>query len=137
MLKNLSPLLSGALLSVLDEMREGQTLTLAGCGFPASELSGPVIDLGAATTEEAAGAILSVLPLDSSRAPIAFLDAGDGLTDTAYAVGGLARDAELRRVELVGIAAPAFFELARESVASVRVDSGSLPGAFVFRKGAC
>lgn len=119
-------------------MREGQTLTLAGADYPASELSETVIDLGDATTEDAAGAILSVLPLDAARAPIFYLDAGDDdLTDTAYAVGGLARDAELRRVEIVGIAAPAFFELAKGSVASVRVDSGALPDAFVFRKGAC
>ena len=137
MLKNLSPLLSGALLSVLDEMDEGQTLTLAGADSPASTLSPRVIDLGDTSTEEAAGAILSVLPLDADRTPIYYLDAGGELTDTAYAVGGLARDAEMRRVEIVGMGAPAFLELARESVATVRVEAGSRPDAFLFRKGAC
>ncbi|MDQ1583572.1 MAG: L-fucose mutarotase, partial [Microbacteriaceae bacterium] len=60
MLKNLSPLLSGTLLSALDSMKNGDLLTLVGSGYPEEEIVSRVIHLGEVTTEAAADAILSV-----------------------------------------------------------------------------
>jgi L-fucose mutarotase len=76
LLKNLSPLLSGALLSALDAMHDGATLTLVGSGYPEDKITTPVVHLGDdVTTEAAAEAILSVFPLDQDDAsPIVFLD---------------------------------------------------------------
>src|SRR3954454_18564007 len=77
LLKNLSPLLSGALLSALDSMDDGDMLTLVGSGYPEKEIVSPVIHLGEVTTEAAADAILSVFPLDNDDpSPITFLDLG-------------------------------------------------------------
>lgn len=138
MLKNLSPLLSGALLSALDSMKHGDLLTLVGSGYPEEKIVSPVIDLGEVSTEAAADAILSVMPLDEiDPAPIAFVDCSGAfdLPDVAFAVNGIASDAELRRVSMTQLEKEPFFALARTSVVTVRVGSDAPPCAFVLRKG--
>jgi L-fucose mutarotase len=141
LLKNLNPLLSGTLLGALDSMKNGDLLTLVGSGYPEEEIISRVIRLGEVTTEAAADAILSVLPLDSEDpAPIAFLDctgALDDLPDVAFAVKGIASDAELRRVSMVHLEREEFIPLARRSVITVRVGSDAPPCAFLLRAGAC
>ncbi|WP_158863267.1 RbsD/FucU domain-containing protein [Leifsonia sp. AG29] len=140
MLKNLSPLLSGALLSALDAMNDGDTLTLVGSGYPEQEITTPIVHLGEdVTTEAAAEAILSVLPLDSfDPSPIVFLDLGDepyDVPDVAFAVNGIASDAELRRVPMTRLELAPFVELARRSAVTVRVGSDAPPCAFLLRRG--
>jgi len=141
LLKNLSPLLSGALLSVLDSMHDGDMLTLVGSGYPQEEIVSPVIHLGEVTTEAAADAILSVFPLDNDDpSPITFLDlAGEpyDVPDVAFAVNGIASDAELRRVPMTRLELGEFVELARHSVVTVSVGSDAPPCAFLLRKGPC
>ena len=141
MLKNLSPLLSGALLSALDSMHDGDTLTLVGSGYPEEEIISPVIHLGEVSTEAAADAILSVLPLDSEDpSPITFLDLADepyDVPDVAFAVNGIASDAELRRVPMARLELDEFVALARLSAITVRVGSDAPPCAFLLRKGPC
>ena len=141
MLKNLSPLLSGALLTTLDAMKPGDELTLVGSGFPPERIVSPVVDLGSATTEEVAAAILSVMPLDhAEESPIAFYAGGETieeLPDVAFAVRGLASDAEMRAVPLAQVSDEEFFGHAARSVATVRVTTGDPPFAFTLRKGAC
>ncbi len=141
LLKNLSPLLSGALLSALDSMDDGDLLTLVGSGYPEEEIVSPVIHLGEVTTEAAADAILSVVPLDChDPAPIAFLDCTgtlDDLPDVAFAVNGIASDAELRRIFMSRLELDEFVALARQSVVTVRVGSDAPPCAFLLRKGSC
>ncbi|MEY9950826.1 RbsD/FucU domain-containing protein [Leifsonia sp. EB34] len=140
MLKNLSPLLSGALLSALDAMHDGDTLTLVGSGYPEEALTAPVVLLGDATTEAAAEAILSVFPLDTADpSPIVFLDLADepyDVPDVAFAVAGIASDAELRRIPMSRLDLEPFVELARRSAVIVRVGSDAPPCAFLFRRGA-
>jgi L-fucose mutarotase len=141
LLKNLSPLLSGALLSALDSMHDGDTLTLVGSGYPENATSTtPVVHLGDDTTTEAAAeAILSVFPLDNdSPSPIVFLDLADEpyeVPDVAFAVNGIASDAELRRVPMMRLELEPFLELARSSSVIVRVGSDAPPCAFLFRRG--
>jgi L-fucose mutarotase len=140
LLKNLSPLLSGALLSALDSMKHGDLLTLVGSGYPEEEIVSPVIDLGEVSTEAAADAILSVMSLDEiDPAPIAFLDDSgmfDDLPDVVFAVVGIASDAELRRIGMTQLEKNEFHALARCSVVTVRVGTDAPPCAFVLRKGA-
>ncbi len=140
MLKNLSPLLSGALLSALDSMKDGETLTLVGSGYPENTITTPVVHLeDDTTTEAAAEAILSVFPLDNTHpSPIAFLDlAGEpyDVPDVAFAVNGIASDAELRRVPMERLGLDDFLEQARGSSVIVRVGSDAPPCAFLFRRG--
>ena len=139
MLKNLDPLLTGALLSVLDGMEPGQwlTLTAGDSDAPVSD-SLPVADLSAVSTEAAVSAILSVLPLDTAGAPIVYLDradAGAELPDVVFAVCGIASDAELRRVPMSRLEAADFALLAAQSVLTVRSACGGEPAAFLLRKG--
>ncbi|WP_244527873.1 MULTISPECIES: RbsD/FucU domain-containing protein [unclassified Leifsonia] len=140
LLKNLSPLLSGALLSALDAMHDGQTLTLVGSGYPEDQITAPVVHLGDdVTTEAAAEAILSVFPLDQQDAsPIVFLDLAEepyDVPDVAFAVNGIASDAELRRVPMTRLELDPFLELARTAAVTVRVGSDAPPCAFLFRRG--
>ncbi|MFJ3488852.1 RbsD/FucU domain-containing protein [Leifsonia aquatica] len=140
MLKNLSPLLSGALLSALDSMNDGETLTLVGSGYPENTITAPIVRLeDDTTTEDAAQAILSVFPLDNSHpSPIAFLDlTGESydVPDVAFAVNGIASDAELRRVPMERLGLEEFLEQARSSSVVVRVGSDAPPCAFLFRRG--
>jgi L-fucose mutarotase len=146
LLKNLSPLLSGALISVLDAMNNGDLLTLVGSGYPEYRITTPVIHLGnEVTTEAAADAILSVMPLAcDDETPISFLDltgtyvpGGEDMPDVAFAVQGLASDAELRRVGMARLGLDEFLALASEAVVTVRVGSDAPPCAFALRKGDC
>lgn len=139
MLKNLDPLLSGALLSVLDGMEPGQWLTLT-VGDIATPDHGPdhhEIDLTDVSTEAATAAILSVLPLDATGAPIVYLDDAntDELPDVVFAVCGIAADAELRRVPMSRLDRADFALLARQSPLTVRSHCGGEPTAFLLRKG--
>ena len=144
MLKNLDPMLTGPLLRVLDAMAPGEWLALT--AGPASGLGlnegHTVIDLSGVAIEAAAQALLSVLPLDRSETPIAYLNetgpAGglaDGLPDVACAVCGIAADAELRRVPMSSLCGGEFRALAACAAATVRTDSAGVAAAFLLRKG--
>jgi L-fucose mutarotase len=141
LLKNIDPLLSGALLTTIDSMRPGDWLTLAGSDFPGLSEESAIIDVGDATIEAAATAILSIMPLDDGgESPIVFLDssAGEGeLPDVAYAVRGIAADAELRRVTMSCLEPVAFAEAAAHSVLTVTVGRDRSAHAFLLRKGHC
>ncbi|WP_022881751.1 RbsD or FucU transport [Gryllotalpicola ginsengisoli] len=141
MLKNLDPLLTGTLLTALDEMEPGQWLTLTAGEIDVSDASRPcpVIDLSGVSTEAAASAILSVLPLDRSGAPIVYLDDvadGEELPDVVFAICGIAADAELRRVPMSRLEETDFRLLAGQSTVSVRSHCAGAPSAFLLRKGA-
>ncbi|GAA4181037.1 RbsD/FucU domain-containing protein [Gryllotalpicola koreensis] len=139
-LKNLDPILSGTLLSVLDGMRPGQWLTLT-AGPIATPASGPdhsMIELSDISTEAAVAAILSVLPLDQTGAPIVYLDnaeESEELPDVVFAVCGIAADAELRRVPMSRLDSEDFALLARQSELTVRSSCSGEPAAFLLRKG--
>jgi L-fucose mutarotase len=138
-LKNLDPLLTGALLALLDGMEPGQWLTLTAGRPGASVPDGqPVADLSAVSTESAVSAILSVLPLDTAGAPIVYLDrpdAGADLPDVVFAVCGIASDAELRRVPMSRLDDADFALLAAQSALTVHSAAGGEPAAFLLRKG--
>jgi L-fucose mutarotase len=145
LLKNLSPLLSGALIGALDAMNNGDLLILVGSGYPENRITTPVIHLGdEVTTEAAADAILSVMPLACGMSdPISFLDLtgtydpGEGMPDIAFAVQGIASDAELRRIGIARLDAETFLAMAADAVVTVSVGSDSPPCAFALRKGEC
>ena len=70
MLKNINPLLSADLLYILRSMGHGDELILADCNFPSASvaahtITGELINMNGVDIPEAAGAILSVFPLDS------------------------------------------------------------------------
>jgi L-fucose mutarotase len=65
MLKGIDPLLTPELLQALRAMGHGDTIAIVDANFPAASNGRPVIRLAGATATQTAGAILSVLPLDT------------------------------------------------------------------------
>ncbi|HEY5221916.1 MAG TPA: hypothetical protein VIJ18_02535 [Microbacteriaceae bacterium] len=94
-----------------------------------------------ATMEAAAIAILSIMPLGKGEeSPIVFLDVGaeEGeLPDVAFAVRGIAADAELRRVTMSCLDRDAFAGFAEHSVLTVVAGDDSSSNAFLLQKGHC
>jgi len=69
MLKNIDPLLTAELLSVLAAMGHGDELAVTDANFPADSVArgtchGQVISVAGASLSQVVGAIVSVLPLD-------------------------------------------------------------------------
>ncbi|TAM67656.1 MAG: hypothetical protein EPN48_13595 [Microbacteriaceae bacterium] len=142
MLKNINPLLSGALLTMIDSMEPGEWLTLAGREYSDSSSDAAVVDVGEATMEATAIAILSIMPLGKGEeSPIVFLDAsaeeGGELPDVAFAIRGIASDAELRRVTMKCFDPTAFAEFAEHSVLTIVAGDDSASSAFLLQKGHC
>ena len=140
MLKNLDPLLTGPLLSVLDAMEAGQWLTLTAGPIepPARNEGHTVVDLSEISTEAATQALLSVLWLDTTGVPIVYLDdtdAAEELPDVVFAVCGIAADAELRRVPMSRLDENDFAVLARQSALTVHSSCSGDAAAFLLRKG--
>jgi L-fucose mutarotase/ribose pyranase (RbsD/FucU family) len=138
MLKNLDPILTGELLVLLDELEPGQWLAVIAGTAPVPGISEEqlVIDLGEHSLEAVTQAVLSVLPLDTRMTPILFLDNGHSLPDAAFAVSGLACDAERRRVPMDVCDAEEFRATALEAAAVLRTAASGEPAAFLLRKGA-
>jgi L-fucose mutarotase len=64
-LKGIDPLLSGALLKMLDELGHGDQLVVADRNFPAFTQGLPVVRVDVDSTSRVLDAILSVFPLDT------------------------------------------------------------------------
>lgn len=140
MLKNLDPLLTGPLLSVLDAMEPGQWLTLTAgpIEMPRPDEAHTVVDLAEVSTEAATQALLSVLWLDATGVPIVYLDhanTADELPDVVFAVCGIAADAELRRVPMSRLDERDFGMLAARAAVTIRSNLAGEPAAFLLRKG--
>jgi L-fucose mutarotase len=145
MLKNIDPVLTPELLSVLATMGHGDDLVLADANFPAASVAaettyGSVIELSGIDSQRAARAILSVFPLDEHvptparrmavtenpdmPAPIQLLVQNE----IDRAAGGSLPMAPVERF--------AFYEAARQAYVVVRTGELQFYGDFIFRKGA-
>ena len=65
MLKGIDPLLSGALLKMLDELGHGDRLVIADRNFPSHTQGSPVVHLAVDDVVRVFDAVLSVFPLDT------------------------------------------------------------------------
>ncbi|HVC88731.1 MAG TPA: RbsD/FucU domain-containing protein [Gaiellaceae bacterium] len=144
MLKNLNPLLTPELLSVLAEMGHGDDLVLCDANFPAESVArttahGRPIRLVGVDAPAAARAILSVLPLDEFvEVPVSRMEVA-GEPQTVPAVQQevqMVVDAALGRCLAMGpVERFAFYELARSAYAVVATGERRFWGCFVFKKG--
>jgi L-fucose mutarotase len=138
-LKNVHPLLTGSLLSLLDRMGHGDLLGLVDRNFPAYRYGAPVIDFRGVDTGAAAEALLSVFPLDG------FVDeavhrmeidgAPDEITAATERLQEAADAAEGRAVRIASVERFAFYEMAEP--VSVFVQTGeTVPySCYLLRKG--
>lgn len=140
MLKNLQPILTGELLRVLDSIRPGQSLALLSGDSPHQRLGLPLLEIPPITVEQAVEAIFSALPLASDgRAPLLswLADSADeNAMDIAYAIRGLATDAELRPIEMVTLAEQRdFTDAMHTAVATLTFPAATSCWAFLIRAG--
>ncbi|MDR2753916.1 MAG: fucose isomerase [Oscillospiraceae bacterium] len=78
MLKNIPPILSPALLKLLDEMGHGDELVLGDANFPAAALGQRLVRADGHGIPELLDAILTFFPLDSFvECPVGLMDTGD------------------------------------------------------------
>ncbi len=90
MLKNIDPVLTGALLKALDEMGHGEKLALVDRNYPSLSSGAPVIHLGEIGIVRAAEAVFGVFPLDSFiDTPLSRMQADDNSPATATHQGVL------------------------------------------------
>lgn len=139
MLKNIHPLLTGPLLSLLDCMGHGDLLGVVDRNFPAHRYGAPVIDFRGADTEAAAQAILSVFPLDGfveeAVHRMEIDDSPEEITVATERLQAAADAAEGRHVAIASVERFAFYELARPVFAFVHTGETVPYSCYLLRKG--
>jgi L-fucose mutarotase len=138
-LRNLNPVITGDLLRQLDAMQPGELLALVSDGYPRHHANVSAIDIADISIESAAEAIFSVLPVacdDPSPVLCWLADPTDeAAVDVAFAVNGLASDAERRRVGMTTLDTKEFNAAMNDAVSTIRFPSDSTPWAFLIRVG--
>jgi L-fucose mutarotase len=139
MLKGIDPLLSGALLALLDEMGHGDQLALVDRNYPAASSGRPVVRMGPVSVTRAAEAILGVFPLDSFVAhPLERMEIDDDPIPTSAAqdeVLAVARRTHPGDLEYGVIPRLDFYRRARECSAVVHTLDDRPWGCFILTKG--
>ena len=139
MLKNVHPLLTGSLLSLLDRMGHGDVLGLVDRNFPAYRYGAPVIDFRGVDTAVAAEALLSVFPVDSFVEEAVHRMEIDGspdeVTAATEALQKAADSAEGRSVRIASVERFAFYEQARPVSAFVQTGETIPYSCYLLRKG--
>ncbi len=139
MLKNVHPLLTGDLLSLLDRMGHGDVLALVDRNFPAYRYGAPVIDFRGVDTGAAAEALLSVFPLDSFVEDAVHRMEIDGspeeITVATEALQKAADEAEGRPVVIASVERFAFYEQAKPAFAFVQTGETVPYSCYLLRKG--
>jgi len=145
MLKNIDPLLTPELLSVLAAMGHGDELAVTDANFPADSVArgtchGRVVSLAGVSLPEAVGAILSVLPLDDFvDAPVRrmAIDATPNeLPEVQQEVQAVIDGAAGRHWPMGALGRFAFYEAARDCYAVVLTGEGRFFGNVLIKKGA-
>ena len=139
MLKGIDPLLSGALLKLLDELGHGDQLVVADRNFPAFTQGLPVVRVDVESTERVLDAILSVFPLDT------FIDRPlermgpqedpDAVNDAQLAVLDTARRHDGRPLEFGVLPRFDFYERATRAQAIVQTLETAPYCDFILTKG--
>jgi L-fucose mutarotase len=138
-LRNVHPLLTGPLLSLLDRMGHGDVLGLVDRNFPAYRYGAPVIDFRGVDTAAAAEALLSVFPLDSFVEEAVHRMEIDGAPEeinaATAALQKAADAAEGRTVRIASVERFAFYDQARPVSAFVQTGETIPYSCYLLRKG--
>ena len=145
MLKNIDPLLTPELLSVLAAMGHGDELAVTDANFPADSVArgtchGRAISIAGASMPEVVAAIVSVLPLDEFvDAPVrrmAIDVTPDELPEVQHEVPAVIDEVSGRHWPMGALERFAFYEAARESYAVVLTGERRFYGNVLIKKGA-
>jgi L-fucose mutarotase len=144
MLKGIDNRLNAEVLGCLRAMGHGDVLILSDTNFPADSIArqttlGTLLRMDNLTSDEAAKAILSVLPLDT------FVDDFAGRMEVVgdpHTVPPVQREvqaaidaAEGKPRPMIGIERFAFYEVAKKAYAVIQTGERRFYGCFMFRKG--
>lgn len=139
MLKGIDPLIGPDLLHTLASMGHGDELVIVDRNYPAYSTSDRVLRLDGVRSDEAARAVLSLLPIDTfSPTPLArMLVVGDeGSTpDVQSAFLKLAQEAAGRELEWADLTREQFYDRARSAFAVLVTGEDRPYGCFIVSKG--
>lgn len=144
LLKSLDPLLNADVLYALRAMGHGDDLIICDTNFPADSVArqtglGKLLRIDGVTAARAAGAILSVMPLDSFVAkPAGRMEVGGNPKDIApvqMEVQSEIDKAEGRSWPMECIERFAFYDLAKKAYCVIQTGETRFYGCFVFKKG--
>lgn len=142
MLRGLDPLLVPELLQVLALMGHGDEIAVVDANFPshsvaAGTVHGRVVSLAGTSMPEAAGAILSLLPIDyeADAAVRVMAAAGAGAPSVHQDLQKVVDAASERPCRLEQLERFAFYEACRHSYAVVQTGERRLFGNVLIRKG--
>ncbi|MGP8246108.1 MAG: RbsD/FucU family protein [Bryobacteraceae bacterium] len=139
MLKNLDPLLSPELLSVLAAMGHGDELAIVDANFPAVTMARRLVRLDGLGATRVLEAVLSVLPLDSYvDSPVTVMQAaGQAKTvpETVREFQQAIDRAEAKSVKVTAIDRFDFYDRSRAAFAIVATGETRLYGNVLLKKG--
>ena len=141
MLKNIDPILSPRLLEALRAMGHGDELCLVDANFPAEAVaaSRPLIRLDGISMNQAASAILSVLPLDTFvEQPVLRMEIvgqAQELAPVQVEVLALARQHHDQALSMGSLERFAFYAAARKAFVVVATGDQRPYGCFLIKKG--
>jgi len=139
MLKGINPLLSGAILKMLDELGHGDQLVIADRNFPSYTQGVPTLRVDSESIVEVFDAILTVFPLDLSvDVPLERIGPQNdpaATNDMQLAVLETARRHDGRPLEFGVIRRLDFYERAKQAQAIVHTLETVPFGVFILTKG--
>ncbi|KAB2699641.1 RbsD/FucU domain-containing protein [Ochrobactrum sp. GPK 3] len=136
MLKNINPLLTGSLLSILADMGHGDDLVIVDANYPAQASGVPVLDFPGISATAMAEAVLSVLPLDDFvDKPAAVMKAPNETPAIYGEFEAVIAVAEGRKIAVDPLERFAFYDRATEAFAVIRTGERRLYGNIILKKG--
>ncbi len=139
MLKNLDPLLSPELLSVLAAMGHGDELAIVDANFPAVTMARRLVRLDGLGATRVLEAVLSVLPLDSYvDSPVTVMQAAGQaktVSETVREFQQAIDRAEAKSVKVTAIDRFDFYDRSRAAFAIVATGETRLYGNVLLKKG--
>lgn len=139
MLKNIDPLLSPELLSILRAMGHGDEIAIVDANYPAASSGRPLVRADGVQATAVAAAVLSVMPLDSFVPCSAFhmqvVDNAGGNMPIFDEFRALLRKHEPYTAKLEGIERFAFYGRVKQCFAVVATGERRLYGNLILKKG--
>ncbi len=135
MLKNIHPLLTGDLLSVLADMGHGDEIAIVDSNFPAAACAQELIALPGIGVTDILDAILTVFPLDDFvEQPVSYMQAPGEPLPIYKEFEVSVEKGEGRKITLAGIAPSDFYQRAQKAFAVISSGERRLYGNVLLRK---
>jgi L-fucose mutarotase len=139
MLKNLDPILSPELLSVLAAMGHGDELAIVDANFPAVTMARRLVRLDGLSATRVLDAVLSVLPLDDNvDSPVTVMQVAgepDTVPETVCEFQQTVNHAEAKTIKVTPIDRFAFYDRSKAAFAIVATGETRLYGNVLVKKG--